>query len=179
MKFKIKLNKDDMLKLNQYYIANDEKIKKKINIQRFSPMIIVISLAIYAISSKSTTPIWNYAVIIGFVMLWAVFYGKIFKWQVKKQVEKSMAKPESQIIFQERIMEFNEDNFTEEVQGDKKTYGYEEIAKAKTSEDAVYLFMDRSSAYVIPKRAFQNKIEMKSFTEDINQKIEQAKTKSI
>lgn len=180
MNFKYSIIPRDLVNLN--YFSMDEKALKKVKMtMKFLPLFFLIPMALLRYSlNKNGLGLY---MAIGYVLIyiaWLIFYDKALTYVTERRVNKLFKVQENKWLLGERTMTLNDERMIETVSDEgfdklvlNKSYG--EIYDVKLSSEAIYTYINKKSAFIIPRRAFTNDDEMKDVFNFISNKVKDAK----
>ena len=94
------------------------------------------------------------------VILWTIVYPKILDRTIKNRLNKSFEKNDK--LLEEKTVEIREDGFYV-IKEDEDLFVTKTFFNVINADNSIYLYLNSDSAYIIPKRAFSNKEEIREF----------------
>ena len=163
--FNIKINDQDYLDYNIFWMLRSHYGKKQI--KSFRSIITVICVLAVLISLLSGGFSLDSALgCIPVLIIWIliqIFFTKFFVWALKSQI-KTLRKSGKMGYSPEAVMEFNEENFIETTPENKTEQKYLAIERISIVENkTVYIHTNNVMAYIIPISCFESKEQYDEF----------------
>lgn len=160
MKVTYKLNREDYSEFTDYGLKNMDSAIKQIKTQRIAMVVVFTLVAIFFGINKKMS--WEkliplYAIV---VILWTIVYPKILDRTIKNRLNKSFEKNDK--LLEEKTVEIREDGFYV-IKEDEDLFVTKTFFNVINADNSIYLYLNSDSAYIIPKRAFSNKEEIREF----------------
>lgn len=172
--FKVNLNDDDYIAFNKYVLLNNPASRKNINkTKRSGPiMFYSIGIAVFILSHDFTFFLIEMALITVISIVWVMNSDKIYAKSVENNIKNFMKEGEAPYNDKESVITFNNETFDEISKNIDSKTKYSIVKKVAVTEEAVYIFINATRAYILPTRIFSDNEEKEKFIEFINSKVD-------
>jgi len=172
MKVSFDLTRQDYIEYNIFHHLNSKASRKSMQIIRFAIPVIYLLLA-YPISKVSEIPFWWWATILTIIsVVWVIKYPKSFKKTIAKRVGKMLDEGKNVGLLGNRTIEITDTAITSEGQAGEMKTNWEAVERICETEDYLFLYIASVQAYIIPKRAFENKEKEDDFIQTIKKYLQ-------
>lgn len=177
--FKVKIEKDDYLDLNKYYLKNRPKIQKVIHALIYMLLLFIIFSTLLPSTGFSFSLLSTGILIIAGVPILAVIF--LLYYLFSSVIGNIVLKRTSNKIYESNALLKNETEYqisdsgfaTNNVHG-SSNYTWNELYKFCEGKTAFYLFMAQNQGHVIPKRYISLE-DMKVFKDIIKSNVNKKK----
>lgn len=171
-RFEIKLNDEDYLKYNKFWMFRSPYGKKQIISMRLSLVAIALICAFISLfgGGFSLEAFLGIIPILLVLILVQLLLKPSFGWTLKSQIKhlKKQGKPGYSA---EAVLEFFEDSFTETTPDNKTENKYSAVERISLVDgEMIYLHVNNLLAYILPVKCFESREQFESFLEFIKQK---------
>ena len=163
LKIDYNLTEEDYLNFNLYHAKNSKTVAKSLLIQRFlSPIIFLIAAFIFSwIDDVSLVGSLITFSIIG--ILWIVYYPKYFYRLIIRNSKKMFKEGKNDGLLGEHCMMLSDEGIVDANPNGETKVKWAGIKRFEEDDKYLYIYNSAVSAYIIPKRALTNVVDVQSY----------------
>jgi len=167
MEIEFELFEKDYINFNIDHTNKSPSLKRSLLVQRIlGPVIFLI--APFIIIRFSEIPMWYWITIFSITsVIWLVFYPKYFNWEMKRKIEKMLKEGSNESLFQKRKIIITDTEMVQKSPTGEIITKWNEVNRVDETNEYIYIYNSSISAYIIPKRAFENENAIKVFLAEI------------
>lgn len=164
MEINIEITRDDFVDFNKYVIKKRNRNGK---IFIFN-LILALLLPFLVQIKKPFNPVDYFA---GVVFLFALFtLIFVIFWNIEKFGFRKLPDKKG-VILGERTILLTDQGFVEITRTTSQTTKWDAVLSVEETRDHIFVFVDKTAAYLIPKRYFRDDQDVYSFIENIRRRI--------
>ncbi|WNS77989.1 YcxB family protein [Domibacillus sp. DTU_2020_1001157_1_SI_ALB_TIR_016] len=163
MELKYDLTKEDYLGFQIHVAKQSETVKRALIMQRLMGTVLFL---LFTLVVSWVTEEWLLGLFITFAVasvLWVILYPKYFYGHIKRNVNKMLDESRNDNMFGLHTLVIDREGFTEKNRAGEKKTNWAGIERVDEDEAYFFLFTIIMEAYIVPKRAFENKDRQKEF----------------
>lgn len=169
MEIEFQLNEEDYIDYNVNHAKKSPSLKRSVTIIRIlGPVAFLI--APFLIVNFSDIPFWYWMSIFGITsVVWIVFYPKYFNWELKRKIAKMLLEGKNDSLFKQIKISLNETGIVQQSRAGETMTEWNEVDSVDETHKHIYIYNSSISAYIIPKRAFNDQQAIDLFLEKIHE----------
>lgn len=167
MKINFELTKQDYIDFNLFHLDHSKTGRKTLFIQRYIVSLIFI-LAPFVLRWITEIPFSYWMVVcLAAYILWVINYPKSLKKSVVKRIDKMLSEGKNTSLIGDNDIVINEGCITRITKQSESKSAWDTIESVQQNQKNIYIYNSALSAYIIPKRAFENKEDEASFINQV------------
>lgn len=158
------LTAQDYIDFNLYHLKYSGKIKNLLFIQRFVMPLIYFVLA-FILARSTNVPLWVWMIVSAAVyLLWVFVYPARMEKNLSKKLSKALKQEKNSKLLGRHSITLYGDGLTDTGNGGETRVKWSSIMDFVNYKEHLFIFINESRAFIIPKRAFASEDALNSFT---------------
>ena len=129
---------------------------------------IAFLIAPFIVIRFSAIPIWYWMTVFSIAsLIWLLFYPRYFDWEMRRRIVKMLLEGNNDHLFKKRKMAVKDKGITESSATGETNTKWNEINRVDETSEYIYIHNSSISAYIIPKRIFENENTLNIFLKEL------------
>ncbi|WP_035051071.1 YcxB family protein [Carnobacterium pleistocenium] len=168
MEIEFELLEKDYINFNIDHTKKSPSLKRSINVQRLVGPIVFL-IAPFIVIRFSAIPIWYWMAVFSIAsLIWFVFYPRYFDWEMRKRIVKMLQEGNNENLLKKIKIVVTDKGISESSVTGELNSKWNEVNRVDETNEYIYIYNSSISAYIIPKRIFENENTLKIFLEEIS-----------
>lgn len=167
MKLNVKVNENDFIRFNEYYMKNSSHGRHSTLLSRLLLPAIFLVIIMICLVAKADLMVIILEVIIFSIatVAWELKTPAFIRNNIKRNIE--TVKNDGKLPYHEKAeFEFNDESIIETTQNSVLKINYSDVVSVKSTEEYIYIFFGATQAFIIPRRCIGSEYDLDEFLKE-------------
>lgn len=163
MKLDYQLTEEDYIEFNLHHMSVSKAYKRAIFSQRCIFFLLLLMLTfLFSRTSELHWSVW--AVLFGIMYVFFIlFFPKRLKKLTENRIKKMLREGDNSDFLGPQFLEITEAGISKKSNSSEKKNGWDSVQKVEESKNLILIYVSSLSAYMIPKKVFENEEKKNEF----------------